>query len=660
MVFLALLVAVAVTAGSGVGAYGLTWDEPTYFHYAGLQRDWLKDVVSGLLSPSSIPPLFARETIDRVWLQHPELNGHPPLNETWMGLAGEPFRIFGRSEIESFRSAISLLLGLTAALLFALMRASGYSAVAALGASLVYLGTPAIWAHGHLGATETMQNFFWALLALILPQALTGRRVWVWAWFFACGLAFMGKFTNLLAPVWVLGAAALMGALRMRRFWVCALLAAASGPILLLLLDPFFWPWNDGLGRLADYIRQTTTRADWVPIEVYYMGRTWGFSPPWHYRIVQTAVSLPLPVLALVLAGLAVSFRRLLPAAKKAWGASGFCRSRVCTGPSRAPLSGEGPAGVSWRDPAWPMILGLCGLGVTFVVGMVPATPNHDGTRQFIHVFFATALIAGVALQWLRDRLRSLTSHRGREWLGRWIAAPVLALPLWAFGISVACEPWGLSYHGEWMGGARGAWERGFELSYWMETVTPRMVAATLRIPPREGTLLRVHTVPKLDYFTGAEGFIRPILPEDVRARRPLARDVMPAFFSPWAEPLRASEVGPILSFSFAEAIDAVQISYRRATVAEAAWNYLHYLSLKGELILLEETRVDNVPLARLYGVRQIEEVRIPWDPDGRVWYQFPSLARHMELVAGAAAAGDGVDSMAAGPLPPGPQGGGR
>ncbi len=616
---LLLLVIVFLCAAPGVLRYGLSWDEPTYFHFAQMQRGWVGDLLSAFVHPSRFSAVFAPDTITKVWLQHPEANGHPPLNEFWMAMAGLPFHWAGEPDLATFRLAITLLLAGTSCLLFLLLRA-GHSRAASLAGVFVYLGVPAVWAHGHFGATETMQNLFWVLLALLLPRALdeeTGGRQWVLAWLGACALSFTAKFTNVLIPVWVLGTAGILGSWRRRRFWMCAGLGVFIAPLFLMILDPFFWPWEGGLARFTDYLRQATTRSQWVPINVFYQGRSWGFHPPWHYRPVMTAATLPIAALLLVLPGLYFAGRALYGRLRNVW---------------RHPLAPEAGTGLA---AVWPQALGITGFLYAWIVGLLPGTPNHDGTRQFVYIFVAVALLAAAGAEGLIDPIARFAPSRLRN--ARAAATALLLLALISTGDSLIQEPWGLSYYSGWLGGARGAWRKGFELTYWVDSLTPKLVAECLRIPAKNGQPLMVHTIPKLNYFADAEPFIRALLPAGDWSRQPLAKDDYSAYYSGWAAPYRAEgKRAAVLGLSFAGPADAILVSYRRATVADGLWDFLAGLSKRGEIVLRGEVDYQGVPLARVYQVPETVSTRLPEDPDKRTWYELPTIYRYEEQLKAA------------------------
>src|SRR5262249_28738497 len=115
------------------------------------------------------------------------------------------------------------------------------------------------------------------------------------------------------------------------------------------------------------------------------------------------------------------------------------------------------------------------------VIRMFP-TPAHDGVRLFLPTFFFLAVFAGWGTVWLADLLAWGIPRAVR------LARPVLAAAVLgsaAVGL-IRTHPYELSYYNEWIGGPRGAWERGFELSYWYDAVNgPVIDDLNRRFPPR-------------------------------------------------------------------------------------------------------------------------------------------------------------------------------
>ena len=650
----ALLFAAVLAVGlPGVDRYGLTWDEPTYSRFARLQRQWLSEAVTFPFTDARVAEVFSRERVAEVWLQDAVENGHPPLNETWQALVSAPFTWMGQHDTSAFRSAIVVLFGLTISCAYALLRGDLSRLASVTGASSL-LGVPVVWAHAHLGATETMQIFFWVLLAAVFPkvmgwppgradsetaqtaaensdarEAVGSGRVrggWMVVWFAACALAFAGKFTNYLAPLWVLGTAGVLGAWRRPRYWIAVLVGAVLAPLALVIVDPYFWPWQGGWARFLDYLGQVGSRADWIPINVFYMGKGWGFDPPWHYRIVETAAALPLVLFPLLLTGLA-------HAASQTW-------RQV----------------IGQRVTCWSAALLVSVLGLTWVVGELPGTPNHDATRQFVFVFVGVPLAAGLAF----DVLRSLASSGRRKaaplsWRRLATAVPMVLVAV-AVVTSLRAEPWGLSYRSEWLGGTKGAWDRGFEVSYWGEAIDGALLdeVAALR---DDGQAPYVLSTPKLNYFFEAKDLWAPLISAELRERlrdpdfgsgtgaafayRPLAVDAVPVFYDGWVPDEAREALGPILRLTFRRPLDGVLFFHRRGAVAGGLVEVLDRLVAEGDLAVEAETRVDGVTMARLYKVVGQEAVTLPFDDSNSTWFQPSWVAEQLRLALDRGRSGD-------------------
>lgn len=650
----------------GVARYGLTWDEPTYSRFARLQRDWIGDACSFAFTDVAGAEVFSRERIAEVWLQDSAENGHPPLNETWQAVVGLPFSWMGMHDTVAFRSAIVVLFALTVGVLFLLLRGE-LSRWASVWGAVSLIGVPVVWAHAHLGATEAMQIFFWVVLAAVYPRVLRGPRgtrsthpgavgrwraasgvagkptwkptwkptgmfAWMFAWFLLCALAFAAKFTNYLAPLWVLATAGVLGAYRRPRFWVSVVVGAVLAPLALVVIDPYFWPWQGGWARFLDYLGQVGSRAEWIPINVFYMGQGWGFDPPWHYRIVETAAALPVVLLALGIGGLVRAVRETGQALR----AQSFGRAGGA-GESDDTATGAAEAVKRWTAPLLVTLLGL-----TWVVGELPGTPNHDATRQFVFVFVGVPLAVGHAAEWVR---RALVLPRRRAALVAGVPGVpgvlrtaagivVAALVLTSVAVSLRAEPWGLSYRSEWLGGTAGAWARGFEVSYWGESIDGALLEAVAALRA-DGEPPYVLSSPKLNYFFEAKDLWKPLVASGLRDREVLAEDAVPAFYDRWIPPDAKEAFGPFLRLTFRRPLDGILVFHRRGSIAEGLSEVLDRLVAEGDIALETETVIDGVSMARVYRVLDLQAVQLPFDETGSTWFQPAWVAAQMRQSLG-------------------------
>jgi hypothetical protein len=174
-------------------------------------------------------------------------------------------------------------------------------------------------------------------------------------------------------------------------------------------------------------------RGDYAPFSVFYLGRVYSFSLPWHHAFVMTGATTPVAILMLAGVG--------------------------------------GVAGLRRAEP----LLVLCSgtVGFVWVLMLLPGAPHHDGVRQFVVVFPFLGMMAGYGL----DRAwRGLAGH------ARTLLVAVAFVPV-AIQLALV-HPYYLAYYSELVGGVRGARRLGFETTYWMDVVTGPVLDWMNRVLP--------------------------------------------------------------------------------------------------------------------------------------------------------------------------------
>jgi hypothetical protein len=242
----------------------------------------------------------------------------------------------------------------------------------------------------------------------------------------------------------------------------------AFGPAVSLVGNPACW--RETFVRLAHYYTLNTAREGALPdIRILYLGQTYTFSLPPSNGWVLMAITVPATILVAAGIGLIFALRRM------------------------------------WKGDALPAFIVL-NLVTIPLLRMLP-TPAHDGVRLMLPAFAFLAILAGWGIAWVGDGLIRLagvdrggatfdgstadlaTPHpnpppqggRRPEGRGRTtvtvahliVAMAFLALAGWQL---VRIHPFELSYYNELIGGPRGAWRRGFELSYWYDAFTPAAI----------------------------------------------------------------------------------------------------------------------------------------------------------------------------------------
>jgi hypothetical protein len=97
--------------------------------------------------------------------------------------------------------------------------------------------------------------------------------------------------------------------------------------------------------------------------------------------------------------------------------------------------------------------------------------------------YFFLAAFAGWGAVWLADALSQAARRPAfAEWARLAVAGAVLGPAAAALTL---IHPYELSYYNELVGGPRGAWEKGFELTYWYDAFTNRVLDdLNRRLPP--------------------------------------------------------------------------------------------------------------------------------------------------------------------------------
>ncbi len=517
-----------------VGDFGLTWDEPAYRYSQMLSAQWWEQL-SKVHSWRDLEEAFEPLNLLYYWpYGRHGINFHPPLAGQ-LNLAAHALFGHWMKDIPSRRMASVIEFALTITIGFHfLARRYGRSVGLVMAGSLLLM--PRLYGQAHLIDTDTPGLLIWSATALAFWQGLhePHARRWRIAVGILLGLAFIEKMgaVMVLMPLllWLIGAY-LSRAFRGpgRRYdwldgslttgamlvplglafqqiqilqqqlpppnitnlfvhrpvsdWSGAILAMplavwcvrrllgrsfpknkvwgverpaletwtailAFAPVIGWLGNPAWW--RDTLPRLTHYYTLNVDREHSLPnIQIIYFGQIYEFSLPWHNAWVLMGITVPVAILGAAAIGLL-------------WAIGQVRRDRL---------------------PFYFLIHFL----TLPVIRMFP-TPAHDGVRLFLPTFFFLAAFAGwgtVALADFVARLSRLPARFFRLALtGAVLGSAALAL--------YRIHPYELSYYNELVGGPRGAWERGFELTYWYDAFTDQMIADLNRkLPPN----------PEIDYF---------------------------------------------------------------------------------------------------------------------------------------------------------------
>jgi hypothetical protein len=285
---------------------------------------------------------------------------------------------------------------------------------------------------GYLGAEISPSNtdLFRDNPATLVPGAILAAPFLVWL------------FRRLLSriyhnhPVWGVERPAL-------EIWTGML---AFAPVVGWLGNPAWW--RETLPRMAHYYAISTARRGVLPdIQVLYWGQTYEYSLPWHNAWTLIGITVPASILVASIIGLVLCIPR-------------FSIDRV------------------------PLFF-FVNFVTLPIIRMLP-TPAHDGVRLFLPTFLFLAAFAG----WGTIGLANLLSRGSR------LFAPLFRCALTGLVLGpaasqlVAIHPFELSYYNELIGGPRGAWKAGFELSYWYDAIDAQALAELNEKLPRNAELM--------------------------------------------------------------------------------------------------------------------------------------------------------------------------
>jgi hypothetical protein len=511
------------------GDFGLTWDEPAYRFSQVMSAQWWEQL-GRARSWVDIRQLLDPETLLYHWpYGRYGINFHPPLAGQ-LNLATHALLCHWMKDIPARRmaSVIEFALAITIGFHFLARRYGVWTGVGMAGSLLLM---PRLYGQAHLIDTDTPGLLLWAATAVAfwkglyepaarrwriavgvllglafiekmsavsvmlplllwltasrLPRALLRKGAgadWIdgllttGAMIVPLGLAFLQiqvlqrqlplpKTTNLFIhrpvsdlpgailalPLVIWLVRRLLGWIFPRsRVWGVERPGLETGTAILAFAPVVGWLgnpawWRETLPRLAHYYTLSNPagrQESLQDIQIIYLGQIYEFSLPWHNAFVLLGITVP--VATVIAAAIGV-----------VWGIGEIRRDRL---------------------PLYFLVHFLC----LPVIRMFP-TPAHDGVRLFLPTFFFLAAFAGWGLVWLAD-----LSARAVPRAPRLARRAVFALALGSAAVAlIRIHPYELSYYNELVGGPRGAWERGFELSYWYDAFNPPVIEElNRRFPP--------------------------------------------------------------------------------------------------------------------------------------------------------------------------------
>jgi 4-amino-4-deoxy-L-arabinose transferase-like glycosyltransferase len=398
------------------GSMGWSWDEAYYLPPAQLALDW---VMAGMPADEA--------SIQRYWR---EINELPAFCKFfWAGSLLMFDSLLGTETAMRLPSA--LFFGLTLGLLYLFLKPDLGRDGALLGVVALF-SLPRFFGHAHFATTEIPTAFMILWVTYAFRRGLDST----W-WAVICGISF-GLAVNtkincfFLFPALVIWATIYHPEKLARN--VCAMMLLA--PVVFVITWPWLWP--DPMPRMLDYMKFHATHQDTA---VFYQGQKWGYhgkSAPLSYPFVLLAITTPITHL------IALGF--------------GLLRSAFT---ARRPFIG---------------LIVIQSL-VPLLIIAAPGQPKYDGIRLFITAFPFLAAIMAIGLDGI---LKVLARQKdGQGFVLRPILSTTLgaALVIYSLIAIVPVFPYYLAYFNKSVGGLPGAWDRGYEVTYWGERLNDEVLA---------------------------------------------------------------------------------------------------------------------------------------------------------------------------------------
>jgi hypothetical protein len=470
VVAIGILVVVAVVIGLSSGTLGFTRDEGYYFKAGALYAGWWRALFT---DPATA---LSAAGIDRHLSYNPE---HPFLLKGSFAASLALSKALGLPLADHvvLRLPAWIVAGAAAAFVWLLARQL-LPRCGAFVAVLLFVAMPHVFWHMHVacfdvGVTAAHTALVWAWLRY---RSTVRGALAVGAVFGLCAAV---KHNVLPVPAifvvhWLLteGQRSKDGRLRLPLVFFSL---AVVGPIVYVAVWPYLWP--DVVGRFSRYLSFHLNHEHYP---ILYFGDLLSAPPfPWLFPFVMSAVTIPLPVLALVVTG---AFLGLVAGARALWPRHG--RSTTTAAPE--PESTRVPLGDVAVAPSGHTALLLLGNGLfPFALIALPSTPIFGGTKHwlnglpFLCVLGAWALLEGVA------RLQAAVgpeTRATRRIFERAVVVIGVAAAVPGAIVSARVWPHGLGSYNELVGFSRGAANLGLQRTFWgyeARTVLPDINART-------------------------------------------------------------------------------------------------------------------------------------------------------------------------------------
>lgn len=414
--------------------YGLGWDEPNYFHASDLEIQWILDFGQNLLR-GEVANSLADDKIKAAWHWQPYYVPHPPFSRIVSGLTKTIFSSV-LDKFTAYRLAPALFFALLVTLMYLWMSAL-FDRAAGIFAALALVVIPNLFGFAHFAVTDMALASLWFLTVYCFWRGLNSWR-WSVILGIVWGLALATKFPAFLIPIPLL----LWAHLYHRRAYGNNVIAMMFlSPMVMVASNPYFW--HQTLPRIVTFLYDSVSRAYRPETNFtifFYNQLLFSTELPRYYPFFITAVTTPETILFLCLAGIVSIF---------------FLKAQ--------------------RDA---IMLFLVSAVFITAMSLLPGAVLHDGMRQLLSALPFLAALAGCGFFFLTESLtrwsQRIAALQRISHLRVKLPALISFLALFPAAVNLwTYHPYELGYYNRFVGGMRGAYERGLEVTYFLEALTP-------------------------------------------------------------------------------------------------------------------------------------------------------------------------------------------
>jgi Dolichyl-phosphate-mannose-protein mannosyltransferase len=446
----ALFLGALLLVGITLDDYGVTWDEPPYFHASDLHISWIFDF-SKKLARGDVREGFRDENITAAWHWNPYNVPHPPFSRIVSGVA-KSVSIDFVDKFSAYRIGPALFFATLVVMIYLWMKELFGRATGVFSAFALIL-TPNLFGYAHIAVTDLPLATMWLLTAYCFWKGLTN-----WKWSITVGvvwgLALSTKFPALLIPAPLVVWAHLFHRDKYANNIFSMLFLA---PVIMVATQPYLWH-QSGM-RILEFLYEGISRAyrPETNYTIYFLNQLYFTNQlPWYYPFYMIGITMPEPLVVLAALGVLA-----------------------------IPLLQEGRSTV---------LLFLANVAFIVIMALMPGAVLHDGVRQLLSSLPFLVALAGVGYYALASWLIKVAQYTKGLDHTKNLKPKVIAALFLLVCFNPALDlylvhPFQMSYYNRFVGEIQGAYERGLETTYFMEAFTPSFLRALNEKLPKNATI---------------------------------------------------------------------------------------------------------------------------------------------------------------------------